>query len=183
MKILQNLRTKIGYNLLCRKVKKKVRTKTYHNFESAVTVGILFDTSRQDEYEMARNFIHTLVREGKNVKALGMVNVNEMLNYYVQEDYIKFFSKENISFWCYPQSEETEDFIKKDFDILVNISSGENLAIDYIMGLSEAKFKVSPKLSNDAFADFILQFGESVSTNTASIIEVICKYLSGVKPA
>ncbi|MCQ2253190.1 MAG: hypothetical protein MJZ61_07055 [Bacteroidales bacterium] len=168
----------MGYRSICRKVKQLKRTKTFHNLQSADTVGVLFDSTQQSSYQAARAFVNSLVEKGKKVMALGMVLNQEMLNYYVQQDCFSFFSLEKTTFLCYPDSPAVEQFVSRDFDLLVNVSTVENLSVDYVMALSKAKCKISPVLSNNDFADFLFQFNNLASLETATLIERIKEYLS-----
>jgi len=181
MKFLENLRTKIGYNMLCRNARKVSRNKTFNNLETALSVGILFDSTQQDSYLVAKSLVPDLKAKGKAVESLGIVLNNEMLGYYTPVDNMRFFSLEDKTFFCYPNDETVvQPFISKDFDILINLCPGENLFIDYVMGLSKAKFKVSPQLSSNDFADFILQFSKTEGLKADMILRMVREYLAGM---
>ena len=71
----------MGSNKLRRKAEKVRREKSYHNIDSAQSIGLLFDSTVQANYFAARRFITGLAETGKNVDALGMVLNEEMLHY------------------------------------------------------------------------------------------------------
>ncbi|MCQ2974471.1 MAG: hypothetical protein MJ211_06625 [Bacteroidales bacterium] len=181
MKFLLKSREKLGYKLLNKKVAKVQRHKSYHNIESAKTIGVLFDSTIQANYFSARRFISYLTELGKNVSALGMVINEEMLRYYTPCENIKLFSLEKLNFWCFPNNQEVDLFINKDFDILINICTSENLSADYVLGLSISKFKVSIKYKQNDFSDFALEFKDGRIPETDDLIDKIKLYLTSIK--
>ena len=180
MKFLYKTRLKIGGNMLRKKAARVERHKAFHNIDSAQTIGVLFDSTVQANYFSARRFISYLIELGKQVTAIGMVLNEEMLRYYTPYQHIKLFSLEKVGFFGFPTSTEVEEFINTDFDILINICATENLAIDYTLGMSKAKFKVSIKFKDHDFADFALEFKDGRIPETDELINKIKQYLSAL---
>ena len=180
MKFLLKTRQKIGNSILRRKAVNVKRTKSYHNIDSARNIGLLFDSTVQANYFSARRFFTNLTESGKDVCALGMVLNEEMLRYYTPTPNINLFSLEKTTFFGFPDNPEVEKFVKSDFDILINICTEENLCVDYVMGMSNAKFKVSVKFKDNDFADFALEFKDNRTPNTDELISKIKQYLSAL---
>ncbi|MBR6177110.1 MAG: hypothetical protein IKQ70_04410 [Bacteroidales bacterium] len=178
MKFLLQTRQKMGCKRLRKKAEKVHRQKSYHNIDSATTIGLLFDSTIQANYFSARRFITSLVESGKNVNALGMVLNEEMLRYYTPSPNIRLFSIEKTTLLGYPKNQHVEDFINTDYDILINICTTENLCVDYVMGLSKAKFKVSMKFKENDFADFALEYKDGRVPETDELINRIKQYLT-----
>lgn len=170
----------MGCKMLRKKAAAVQREKSYHNIDSAATIGLLFDSTVQANYFAARRFITGLVESGKNVEALGMVLNEEMLRYYTPSQNIKLFSLEKITFFGFPNNKEVDNFVQNDFDILINVCTVQNLCIDYVMGLSKAKFKVSVKYKENDFADFALEFKDGRVPETDELINKIKHYLSAI---
>ncbi len=168
----------MGSNKLRRMAEKVQRAKSYHNIDSAQSIGLLFDSTVQANYFAARRFITGLADTGKKVDALGMVLNEEMLHYYTPCPNIRLFSLEKITFFGYPANSEVEKFVANDYDILINICTEENLCIDYVMGMSRAKFKVSIKYKDHDYADFALEFKDGRIPETEELINRIKQYLS-----
>lgn len=182
MKMFLNTREKIGKTILNKKVSKNARTKSFHNFETATKIGILFDSCQQVTYLAAKRLMEYLKQKNKNVEALGQVLTDEMLKYFPPSNEISLFSLEHLTFLGYPKSQDVEDFIKKDFDILINLCTEENLQINYILGLSKAKFKIS-KNYETKYADFILEFKNNRKPETDELIEKIKFYMQSISKA
>lgn len=177
MKILQNIRENIGFSMLCKKAQRLKRDKSFNNLETAQTVGLLFDASQQQNYQSASNFIKFLEERGKHVEALGIVLNEEMLRYFPPTNNVSLFRLDKLTFYGYPDDPRIEPFLSKNFDIMINLCLYENLSIDYVMGMSKAKFKVSSNLRSLDFADFILQFNSERKPTSNDLIEQIKGYL------
>lgn len=181
MKFLLKIRQNLGFSLLKSKVKKLKREKAFNNLETASTVGLLFDSSQQINYIAAANFINELRDNGKTVEALGMVLNQDMLRYFPERDGLKFFRLDDLNFWGYPKAPCVAPFINKKFDVLINLCVEENLSVDYVMGMSMSKLKVSMDLKDNDFADFILHFGTAVKLDSELLLKKIKDYLSAFR--
>ncbi|MCQ2250078.1 MAG: hypothetical protein MJZ66_03100 [Bacteroidales bacterium] len=170
----------MGYALLRRKARELSRNKTFNNLETSVSVAILFDYDQQGSVSLVRSFASELESKGKNVSLLGITSGVGGGD----DAVIKLVSLQKLTFLCYPDNEAVIDpFLKKDFDILINLCGKDCLVLDYILGLSKARFKVSPQLENDAFADFILRFSNPGPQDAAVILKKVREYLAGMQKA
>ena len=183
MVFLQKFRENIGLRLLKKKVKRTFRKKAFNNFDTAKNIGILFNTSVQDDLLQTNLFIQELKDLGKEVSALGVVELEKQISIYEVHDNVKYFATEKTNFCCYPKSANVEHFIAQPFDIMINLSTIEPIAIDYIMANSKAVFKVSKRLRSDEFVDFILDFSQGKNPQTKEIITKIKEYLSALTKA
>ncbi len=182
MKMFLKTREKLGRKILNKKAAKLLRTKCFHNFETAQKVGILFDSCQQVTYLAAKRLIAFLEQKNIEVESIGQVLTDEMLKYFPPSNQISLFSLEQINFFGFPKSQDVEDFIKKDFDILINLCTKENLQINYVLGLSKAKFKISKNYETQ-FADFILEFKNNRNPETDELIEKIKFYMQSISKA
>lgn len=66
-----------------------------------------------------------------------------------------------LSWWGLPKYEKVSEFTEMSFDILFNIALIPNLAVDYITGLSRAKFKVGSSPDNKNYFDLNINIGEN----------------------
>ncbi len=179
MKFLHNIRAKMGYNMLCRKAGKVSRNKTFNNLETAASIAFLFDADNQENCKVVKSLIDGFVAKGKESQGLGMVSQDAMMGQYENSDSMKFFSQEKLTFFCFPDNEAAvQPFINSEFDILINLCPVETLSVSYIMGLSKSRFKVSPQLSQNLFADFILRFNESSVLDAEKIFGKVREYLA-----
>ncbi|MGK0366134.1 MAG: hypothetical protein ACI85O_003205 [Saprospiraceae bacterium] len=111
------------------------------DFDRAETVGLLFDATELNNREIVLKFAKSLENKGKKVRLLGFVNIKE------ETDNLAFpnFNLKSLNLALMPESStDVQEFMKKDFDILINLSLDETVPLEYIAALSNAKFRVGP---------------------------------------
>ena len=144
MKAIKNWQTQVREHFLQKMIKKidlKRRSVTY---ESAQTIGILFEATELNQREVVLRFSKKLKEKNKKVKLLGFFNNKlEVSNYS-----FKAFNKNEIDWLMRPKGEAVENFNKNTFDVLISIYDGENLPLEYIAALSQAHLRVGPYTDN-----------------------------------
>ena len=67
----------------------------------------------------------------------------------------------DLDFWGLPKKDKVDEFINIRFEVLFNIALEDNLVLDYITALSQARFKVgSTQIINNYF-DLNINIGEN----------------------
>lgn len=177
MKIVENIKEILAVKLLKSKASKLSRYKTFHNFDSAQTIGILFDATQQNKYLSAKAFMGYLKEKGIEVQGLGYVADKKMIGYFPYKRGVEYFSIDNLTFLKKPVNEQVNKFIRKKFDILIDLSIDEIFPVQYILGMSNAKFKISRDFSMN-FSDFVLKASKQVSID--DYIEQLKHYMSAL---
>lgn len=170
----------IGNFFLLRKIKAVARTRSFHNIESAKSIGILFDARSEKKFAEAKKFIKGFTDKKKEVIALGFVDNESAISYYLYRKGINFFCWTNVKRNGNPKNTAVNEFIDYHSDMLINIGLENYPLIQYIMAQSYSKFKISG-LSEDKFADFIINVGEKKEVNF--LIEQVKHYLQIIKKA
>lgn len=183
---MASIKNNIAYWLLNKAIKKNRRDSAFHNYDSAKSIGIIFNATQQNTYELAKKYIKTLTDRGLSVKSLGYVDSKEVLDFYQKSLHFEYFSRQNLNWFGKPNNPNTQSFINTKFDILIDLSIVEDFPIQYIVGTSKAQFKVgcykAPKEPNKSRAilyDFVLQLGEKQTLNY--LIEQLDFYLKMIK--
>jgi len=177
MKMLKNTRTKLAYFVLQKKAKTIVRNKTFHNFDSAKSAGIIFDATFQNKYLATKAFMGYLANKGIDVNALGYVAEKSNMGYFPFQKDTQYFSLDTLDILEKPISQDVDNFIERKFDILINLCTDELYPIQYIIAMSKAKFKISKKF-NLNFSDFMLDI--QGSTTIEDFIAQIKHYISAL---
>ena len=152
MKTINNWQTQVReYFLqkLIRKIDLKRRAVTY---ESAQTVGILFDATELSQRDAVLQFSKKLKEKNKRVKLLGFFNNKQDVNNYS----FKAFNKNEVDWLMRPKSEAVEYFNRNTFDLLIGIYQGDNLPLEYIAALSKAHLRVGPYTDNTYCYDLMI---------------------------
>ena len=178
MKNLKEIKNNLGYFFLNRKLKEKKRTKTFYNFKSAKSVGIIFNSTQQEYYKTTLGFINYLHHNNINVFALGYVVNKEMINYFPHKPNIDFFSLKNKNWLNIPQSPIINQFVQKPFDILINLCPEQNFSLQYIVALSNSKLKICPDFHKNNYSDMRIKLKKN--STTEFFIEQIKHYLNSI---
>lgn len=178
MNFFTDIKLNIGTKILRTKVKKLKRQRGVFNFDNAKTVGIVFNATKQDSFDIANNFVQFLEHKSITVKTLGFVDSKEVRDFYRETVNTKYFSKKNLNFYGKPKNLNVDKFIDESFDILIDLSLTDEYPIIYISALSKAKFKVGRLNGKVEHLDFMIDI--SKAPNYTYLIEQIKRYLSSL---
>jgi hypothetical protein len=156
MNAFDGIKARIGKYILGQNLKKHERRKQFHTFESARTVGILFDATDQQNYEAARNFAKFLTERKIRLYGLGYADTKEVSTFYSYYTGFNFYTKKDINWKGIPSNHNVNDFINEPLDILIDLSLAENFSLAYIQALSKASFKIGMFGKNDKRYDFMI---------------------------
>ncbi len=78
----------------------------------------------------------------KDVKALGFVKNKNLITRFLPKLSFDFFSIRDLSWFYKPIHTKLKDFIEKEFDLLIDLSTYESFPLKYIAGLSHSLCKV-----------------------------------------
>ena len=174
---LKTPREKIGRYIFNKNLTKLKRRRVVHNLESAKTIGLLYDATDEQEYAIICNLVKILQNDNKTVKALGYLNYNIIPHYCIPKLSFDYFIMKDVNFFYIPNNSFVEDFIKNDFDILIDLSVKDFFPFQYIAGMSNAKFKVGRDgINHSKYYDFMLNINEEITLK--EYIKQICEYLT-----
>ena len=128
------------------------------DFDQTKSIGILFDATEDNSRKEVMKYAELLSKNGKQVKLLGFINDKLKEASFP----FKYFTKQNLSWSLVPKGTEIEEFIKKDFDVLINLYLPDrliglkNLPIEYISTFSKADLRVGPFSENHESYDLII---------------------------
>ncbi len=168
MKAIKNWQIQIREYFLQKLIQKidlKRRSVTY---ESAQTIGILFDATELNQREVVMQFSKKLKEKKKKVKLLGFFNNKQEVNNYP----FKAFNKNQVDWLLRPKDEVVEYFIKNTFDVLIGIYGGENLPLEYIAALSRAHLRVGPYTDNTYCYDLMFDTNKWDSEDFIKQVEI-----------
>lgn len=154
--MLYDTKTFIGRKVLIRKLKHLKRVTKVCNINDARNIGIIFNATNMASFEIIRNFIKSLSGKKVKVNALGYVHSKKLIDHYLYRKGFDFFTKGNLNWFNIPVKDTVENFIKKPFDILINLYLEEYYPIQYIVALSASTFKVGKYFDEPNYLDFMI---------------------------
>lgn len=184
MKLFNGLRRQFGNYTLHNRMKETVRFKEFNNFDTAKSIGVIFNATKLDAFEAARDFILALRKRNINTYGLGYALTQEAASYFFSDTNdkrvkdIDVFSVGNVNWFYKPNNPLTEEFCTREFDILIDISVGHDLPLNFVVGLSKAKMKVGSAESTNPYYD--LTFETHTDPSLGYYITQVEYYLSNI---
>lgn len=170
-----NIKEKVGNFNLKRRLKQLNRKVKTHNFNTAKTAGILFNSPDENSFEAIKDFLSYLSQNDMKVIALGYIPSKKIPENFLMRKGFNFYCKTDLNWYYKPKNEIIEQFINQEFDILFDLSIKDYFTVNYIGSLSNAAFKVG-KHSNNAYHDFSIDI--KANNTVEYLIEQLKHYLT-----
>ena len=148
MKLIEDIQKKIGAFLLRKELAGVERNKALLNMDDAKTFGIIFEASNKDHVELVKKYAGYLKEMRKKVKVIGYCDAKEIPEFTYSRLEYEFFLKKDLSWYFKPSGMEIDNFIREEFDVLIDLNLEDHFPLQYIAALSRAKCKVG-KFSNE----------------------------------
>lgn len=161
MIFFQGIRKKAGYFILRRKVRELSRNKEFINLAGVSAVGVIFNQTDEKNFEYVQEYVRTMAADGKQVFGIGYVNSKEIPDFYLLRNGFNFFCRKDINWYGIPQPVFVNDFIEREFDLLIDLSIDNIFPVEYIFSLSRAKFKTGHYAIRAQHADLSIDIGSS----------------------
>ena len=144
MGLVKNIKLSIANNALKKELlsldRKRVPNK--FSFDKAKTVGIIFDATNTDDYEIVKRYVIYLREHMKKVKVLGFFSTKEIPALTYSKLEYDFFSVKELNWLGKPDSVTIKNFISEEYDLLIDLNIHDHFPLKYIAALSMAHFKV-----------------------------------------
>lgn len=125
------------------------RQKQVFNLDDAKTIGIAFEYTTPEDFELLRKYVFYLRELKKRVKCIGYYKGNtEPAVQYSKVDY-DFVNEKAFAWWGKSSSHIANNFVEEPYDIYIDINLKNNTALRYIAYVSAAKFKIGHYTGDD----------------------------------
>ena len=163
MQFIENLKQKVGKWVFQRDLKTNMRTKEACNLKDAKSIGILYDATSEEQIKVIKPFVSYFFDLKKDVKALGFVNSKQLSYCHVPKLQYDLFYKKDLNWYYKPQNYIIDNFIKKEYDILINLCDSSVIPIKYLVASSIAHFKIGIYEENYEIYDLMLSLKDDKS--------------------
>jgi len=174
---IENIRQSIGSFFFRRDLAKVSRTKQLVNMKDIKTIGIVYDASEEETYAIVSNFVRTFQEDQKIVRTLGFVNFRSLPHYCFPKLSYDYFTKRDLNIYYKPVNAKVNEFVKEEFDVVIDLCMKDCFPIRYVAGLSIAKLKIG--LYGEKYSgiyDFMLNVDNTISLT--DFIKEITHYLN-----
>lgn len=136
--------------------------------------GILLNAKDVKTFNQAKELRTFLKSKNIEVSSLGYVENEDVVEKYSYQIGMNHFTKKGLNWFNMPKCDTVQQFIAKDFDILIDISMLDIYQLQYIVALSRARFKVGKFKEKDSYYDFMIDIKNN---NIPEFIKQIKHYL------
>jgi hypothetical protein len=178
--MLENIKSIYGNLQLKKEANRLERVRKNPDLQAAGTIGILYDATTKEIFDLVKEFYLDLKQHQKNPVSLGYIDFNEALHFHpLARPEADYFFKNQQNWFKKPNGAVVENFIDEPFDILINLTLEDNYAIDYIASVSKAGLKIGRAESAVAFS-YDMTFFLDKDANLRSFAYMIIHYLSNI---
>ncbi|MBI4930115.1 MAG: hypothetical protein HY841_05085 [Bacteroidetes bacterium] len=177
MSFFSSIKNVIGNYFLSMELQSIHRNKTFMNLEEAKTVGILFDATERENFDLVKKYIVYLKDMKKSVKAIGFYNQKQTPPMAYSKLEYDFFTLKDLNWYNFPDNIYVRNFIEDEYDILLDLNIYDSFPLKYVSAVSKAKFKVGKKSDRNS-STFDLMIDAEASKGLKYFLRNIDTYLS-----
>jgi hypothetical protein len=172
---LKGIRRKAGNFILRRNIRKLSRNKRFINLEDVNTIGVVFSLKDNDGFESINELLKELTARKKQIFAIGYIEKKKIPDHYLLRKGYNFFCMADLNWYFKPEPSFVSDFIEREFDLLINLSTDQAYPVEYIYALSKARFKTGKFFEGTDHSDLAIDTGQS--RDTKYLAEQLTHYL------
>ena len=117
MDLIKPIQNFLGNYFLQKEAKHLVREKAFLNLTQAKTIGIVFDATLKEDFDLVKKYIVYLKEMKKRVKAIGFFNQKEIpVIAYSKLEY-DFFSLKELTWYNAPSNVYVQNFMEEKYDL------------------------------------------------------------------
>ena len=176
MQLIEDIKHRFGRWVFQKELKSNKRTKAVSNLENAKSIGILYEATDAAQIKKIEPFVKYFFELKKDVKALGYVNKKKLDNHHIPKLNYDFFYLKDLNWYYKPQNYIINNFVKKEYDILINLSDSNCIPIKYLVASSLAHFKIGQ--FEDGFEIYDLMIKLDKEKSKERLMEEIKHYLN-----
>lgn len=163
MQFIEDFKQKVGKWVFQRELKTNKRTKEVCNLDNAQSIGILYDATSEEQLKIVKPFVSYFFDLKKDVKALGYVNSKQLSFHHTPKLQYDFFYQKDLNWYYKPQNYIIDNFVKKEYDILINLCDSSIIPIKYLVASSIAHFKIGIHEENYEIYDLMISLKDDKS--------------------
>ena len=163
MQFLEDFKHKIGQWVFQRDLRTNKRLKEVSNLDAAKSVGILYNATSEEQIQQIKPFVNYFFELKKDVKALGYVNAKQLSYCHTPKLQYDFFYQKDLNWYYKPQNYIIDNFVKKEYDILINLCDSSCIPIKYLAASSIAHFKIGQHEEGYEIYDLLIALTEDKS--------------------
>jgi hypothetical protein len=185
MEFLGRLRLNIGNSILRKRAARFSRKISYNGFEGVKKIGMVWYALKTDDFLQISKFCQKMSDRGIEASVYAYYPGKELPDKLTAVRYLNCIKKKDLNLYYIPVSSEAEEFIRKKFDVLIDLNFEEVFPLKYLTVLSSAGFKVGVFNSEQGVSTYDLMMELKKPFKIEYYLDEVINYLeminSGVK--
>ena len=182
MSILDAIKSKLAMSKIRQDAAAVARQKQVFNLADAKSIGIAFEFTTPEDFELLKKYVIYLREHKKKVKCVGYYKGKEEPQVqYSKVDY-DFINEKMFAWYGKSTNHIVNNFVEEPYDIYIDVNLRNCIALTYIAHVSAAKFKIGHFQENDS--PFDMQISVSKESGLKAYLREVDTYLQMInKPA
>ncbi len=181
MELFRHLRLRAGRALMAGKLSKIKRKAFYSDFNSIKSIGLIWDASRQEDFQILSRFHQRMAALNISAEVLGYFPGKKLPDQYTAIRFLTCLKRQDLDFFYKPASGEAGKFIAKSFDVLIDLNFRKVFPLEYVASLSGAKLKVGLPGTRPEATPYDLMISLKNPVGTEAYLEQVLFYLEMIK--
>lgn len=162
--------------------KQPTRTKHFRNYNDIRRILILFESDWLERHLQVKQLIREMQGDGKEVVAWGYVNKVDRQTPILRD--FRVFGKKEINWFERPKTDVLTDFMREEFDVLIDLTIHPVLPLRYMALYAKADCKLGKAQPDLAkyLHDFMINLPEG-QEDAAYLFDQIKHYLTTIQTA
>lgn len=150
---IKDIKEKIARRKLAKIIRKIERRPVFPNINKVKTIGVIWQPTQKEAFQFMKSFFNR-----EQVIFRGFCVYEAITNPHQDANTL---TVQDLDFWGLPKKDKVDEFINIRFEVLFNIALEDNLVLDYITALSQARFKIGSSQNNNNYFDMNINIGEN----------------------
>lgn len=142
------------------KTHKVLRNKEIISLDQAKSIGIITRITNEDSYKLIYSIFTKLQSQHKSVWLMGYIDDKTVPHFCLQQLTADYFCKKNLNWFGKPDFVQMQDFLLKEFDLLIDFSDAPFSAIQYVLAQSKAKLITGTVAESQDYYDLLIHIDD-----------------------
>ena len=170
MKLIENIKNALGKRKIDKILQSNKRRLKVVNYSNAKSIGVIYPVTIREEVGF------------KSIVSIGYCDTKKIPNFIINQSIkYQYFTKSDLNRNNFGISKEVKDFIKNDFEILIDFSRDNINPIKHIIASSKSGLKIGRhSKENEKYFDFMVEMEKTAPVS--QFINQVNTFLKQVKP-
>jgi len=159
----------------CLEKHRPFRKKKLTSLEDAQTIGFICQITDENSYKEIYALFSELQSHNKTVWLMGYIDKKEVPYFCLPQLSADYFSKKNLNWYGKPDFVQLNDFLDKDFDMLIDFSRNNLPPLRYILSTTNAKLLIGTNEYTQDLYDIFIH--DDTKFDYHKFLEIIQNYL------